>query len=129
MLSERLENTLRIAFEIAGNHGHEYATLEHLLLALLEDDDAKEVLVSCDIDLKELRSILNDFIDNELSSLKVKNFSEVKPTASFQRVIQRAVHHVQMSGNGKATGANILVAIYSERESHAVFYLNLYKTY
>ena len=124
MLSERLENTLRNAFEIAGNNRHAYATLEHLLLALLDDEDANEVLVSCDVDLKELRSVLIDFINNELSSLKVKNFSEVKPTASFQRVIQRAVHHVQHSGNGKATGANILVAIFSERESHAVFYLH-----
>ena len=105
MLSERLENTLRNAFEIAGNNGHEYATLEHLLLALLDDEDANEVLVSCDVDLKELRSVLIDFINNELSSLKVKNIGEVKPTASFQRVIQRAVHHVQNSGNGKATGA------------------------
>ena len=124
MLSERLENTLRNAFEIAGNNGHEYATLEHLLLALLDDEDANEVLIFCDVDLKKLRSVLMDFINNELSSLKVKNFGEVKPTASFQRVIQRAVHHVQNSGNSKATGANILVAIFSERESHAVFYLH-----
>ena len=124
MLSGRLENTLRNAFEIAGSNKHEYATLEHLLLALLDDEDASEVLMSGDVNIKELRSILSDFINNELTSLKVKNFTEVKPTASFQRVIQRAAHHVQMSGNGEVTGANILVAIFSERESHAVFYLH-----
>ena len=124
MLSGRLENTLRNAFEIAGSNKHEYATLEHLLLALLDDEDAGEVLMSGDVNIKELRSILSDFINNELTSLKVKNFTEVKPTASFQRVIQRAAHHVQMSGNGEVTGANILVAIFSERESHAVFYLH-----
>ena len=124
MLSGRLENTLRNAFEIAGSNKHEYATLEHLLLALLDDEDAGEVLMSGDVNIKELRSILSDFINNELTSLKVKNFTEVKPTASFQRVIQRAAHHVQISGNGEVTGANILVAIFSERESHAVFYLH-----
>ena len=124
MLSGRLEKTLRDAFEIAGENEHEYATLEHLLLALLDDEDASEVLLSCNVDLEELKSILGDFISNELTSLKVKNFTEVKPTASFQRVIQRAAHHVQMSGNEEVTGANILVAIFSERESHAVFYLH-----
>ena len=87
-------------------------------------EDANEVLISCEVDLEELRAVLNDFIVNELTSLKVKNNSEIKPTASFQRVVQRAAHHVQMSGSDEVTGANILVAIFSERESHAVFYLH-----
>ena len=124
MLSSRLEQTLNKAFEIAGSNEHEFVTLEHLLVALLDDEDANEVLIACGVDIEEIRAILNDFIINELSSLKVSNNKDVKPTASFQRVIQRAAHHVQMSGNEEVTGANILVAIFSERESHAVFYLN-----
>ena len=124
MLSDRLEKTLTRAFEIAAENEHEYATLEHLLSALIDDEDANEVLLSCNVDIEELRAVLNDFITNELSTLKINKGNEVKPTASFQRVIQRAAHHVQMSGNEEVTGANILVAIFSERESHAVFYLN-----
>jgi len=127
MLSARLEQTLNKAFELAGEHEHEFVTLEHLLSVLLDDEDANEVLISCEVDLEELRAVLNDFIVNELTSLKVKNNSEIKPTASFQRVVQRAAHHVQMSGSDEVTGANILVAIFSERESHALFYLNLEK--
>ena len=127
MLSARLEQTLNKAFELAGEHEHEFVTLEHLLSVLLDDEDANEVLISCEVDLEELRAVLNDFIVNELTSLKVKNNSEIKPTASFQRVVQRAAHHVQMSGSDEVTGANILVAIFSERESHAVFYLNQQK--
>ena len=124
MLSSRLEQTLNKAFEIAGSNEHEFVTLEHLLIALLDDQDANEVLIACGVDIEEIRAVLNDFIINELSSLKLNNNKDVKPTASFQRVIQRAAHHVQMSGNEEVTGANILVAIFSERESHAVFYLN-----
>ena len=127
MLSDRLEKTLNKAFELASTNEHEYVTLEHLLLALIDDEDANEVLLSCNIDVEELRAILHDFIINELTSLKINKGSEVKPTASFQRVVQRAAHHVQMSGNEEVTGANILVAIFSERESHAVYYLNKQK--
>ena len=127
MLSDRLEKTLNRAFELAKVNEHEYATLEHLLFALIDDEDANEVLLSCNVDVEELRAILNDFINNELTSLKINKGSEVKPTASFQRVVQRAAHHVQMSGNEEVTGANILVAIFSERESHAVYYLNKLK--
>ena len=127
MLSNRLEKTLNRAFELATVNEHEYATLEHLLSALIDDEDANEVLLSCNVDVEELRAILNDFINNELTSLKINKGSEVKPTASFQRVVQRAAHHVQMSGNEEVTGANILVAIFSERESHAVYYLNKLK--
>ena len=82
------------------------------------------MLLSCNVDIEELRAILNDFITNELTALKLNKGEEVKPTTSFQRVIQRAANHVQMSGSEEVTGANILVAIFSERESHAVFYLN-----
>ena len=124
MLSDRLEKTLNKAFELASTNEHEYVTLEHLLLALIDDEDANEVLLSCNVDIEELRAVLNDFMTNELTSLKINKGNEVKPTASFQRVVQRAAHHVQMSGNDEVTGANILVAIFSERESHAVFYLN-----
>tara|TARA_Y100001970_G_scaffold258789_1_gene339066 strand:+ start:7579 stop:9843 length:2265 start_codon:yes stop_codon:yes gene_type:complete len=124
MLSNKLEKTLNRAFEFAANNNHEYVTLEHLLFALIDDEDASEVLLSCNVDIEELRAILNDFISNELTALKLNKGEEVKPTTSFQRVIQRAANHVQMSGNEEVTGANILVAIFSERESHAVFYLN-----
>ncbi len=124
MLSDRVEKTLNKAFELAADNEHEYATLEHLLLALIDDEDANEVLLSCNVDIEGLRAVLNDFITNELTSLKINKGNEVKPTDSFQRVVQRAANHVQMSGNDEVTGANILVAIFSERESHAVFYLN-----
>jgi ATP-dependent Clp protease ATP-binding subunit ClpA len=124
MLSKKLEKTLNRAFEIASENQHEYVTLEHLLTALIDDEDANEVLISCSVDIEELRAVLNDFIKNELSSLKFNKGDEVKPTTSFQRVVQRAANHVQMSGVEEVTGANILVAIFSERESHAVFYLN-----
>jgi ATP-dependent Clp protease ATP-binding subunit ClpA len=108
----------------AAENKHEYVTLEHLLLALIDDEDANEVLISCNVDIEQLRAVLNDFIINELTALKLNKGEEVKPTTSFQRVIQRAANHVQMSGSEEVTGANILVAIFSERESHAVFYLN-----
>ena len=124
MLSNRLEKTLNRAFEFASENNHEYVTLEHLLSALLDDEDANEVLIFCNVDIEELRAILNDFIKNELTALKLNKGEDVKPTTSFQRVIQRAANHVQMSGSEEVTGANILVAIFSERESHAVFYLN-----
>ena len=124
MLSNRVEKTLNRAFEFASDNNHEYVTLEHLLSALIDDEDANEVLISCNVDIEELRAVLNDFIKNELTALKLNKGEEVKPTTSFQRVIQRAANHVQMSGSEEVTGANILVAIFSERESHAVFYLN-----
>ena len=124
MLSSNLEKTLRNAYQLATSNKHEYVTLEHLLFALIDDEDASEVLLACIIDIEELWAILNDFITNELTALKLNKGEEVKPTTSFQRVIQRAANHVQMSGSEEVTGANILVAIFSERESHAVFYLN-----
>ncbi len=124
MLSRELEETLRRAMGTATAKTHEFATLEHLLLALTEDSDALEVLSACKVDIQELRSRLTDYIETELASIvsHSDNF-DVQPTASFQRVIQRAIIHTQSSGREVATGANVLVSIFSERESHAVWFL------
>ncbi len=119
-LEEGLHNSLALAVE----YGHEYATLEHLLLVLVEDQDAAAVLRACNVDLEMLSQNLAEYIGNELDALVVKHVKEAKPTASFQRVIQRAVLHVQSSGREEVTGANVLVAIFAERESHAVFFLH-----
>ena len=123
MLSKQLEQSLHTALTIAKEQQHEYATLEHLLLALLDDTDAGPVMRGCGIDVKELRDTLVDFIENDLSSLVVRNLDEAKPTAGFQRVIHRAAIHVQSAGKSEVTGANVLVALFSERESHAVYFL------
>lgn len=123
MLSRTLEKTLRRALAYANARQHEYATLEHLLMALSEDQDAVAVMKACAVDIEKLRSSLNDFVDNELSGLVVEGVVDAKPTAGFQRVIQRAAIHVQSSGRNEVTGANVLVALFSERESHAVHFL------
>ncbi len=123
MLSTNLEQTLHKALAAANERRHEYATLEHLLLALTEDNDSIAVLRACDVELERLRAELLEYIDNELSNLITAHFGDAKPTAGFQRVIQRAAIHVQSSGREEVTGANVLVAMFSERESHAVFYL------
>ncbi len=124
MLSRELEETLRRAMGLATTSSHEFATLEHLLLALTEDSDALEVLSACRVDIQELRSRLADYIEKELASIVSHSDNlEVQPTASFQRVIQRAIIHTQSSGREVATGANVLVSIFSERESHAVWFL------
>ena len=124
MLSRELEETLRRAMGTATARSHEFATLEHLLLALTEDSDALEVFVACSVDIEELRKQLQSFIADELSSIvsQAENL-DVQPTASFQRVIQRAIIHTQSSGREVATGANVLVSMFSERESHAVWFL------
>ena len=125
MLSPDLEETLRRALSIAGERSHEFATLEHLLLALIDDEDAIEVLKGCKVDISELRDLLVNHIEDELSSIVNPSENlEVQPTAGFQRVVQRAIIHTQSSGRGAATGANILIAMYSERESYAVWFLN-----
>jgi ATP-dependent Clp protease ATP-binding subunit ClpA len=121
--SRSLEQALHRALSTANDRGHEYATLEHLLLALLEDVDAASVLRACNVDVDALRSKLEHFIDNDLSSLILDGDEDSKPTAGFQRVIQRAVIHVQSSGREEVTGANVLVAIFAERESHAAYFL------
>ena len=126
MLSRNLEQSLHRALALATERRHEYATLEHLLLALTEDQDAIAVLRACGVDLDLLRQNLNDFIENELTDLMVMHTAEPKPTAGFQRVVQRAVIHVQSSGREEVTGANVLVALFSERESHAVYFLQVH---
>ncbi len=123
MLSPKLEQTLHRALAHANERRHEYATLEHLLLALSEDQDAIAVFRACNLDLDRLRRDLGEYIDNQLSNLVGSAISDAKPTAGFQRVLQRAAIHVQSSGREEVTGANVLVALFSERESHAVFFL------
>ncbi len=123
MLSPNLEQTLHRALELAGGRRHEYATLEHLLLALTEDQDAVAVLRACNVDIERLRRELTEYVDEGLEGLVAPETREPKPTAGFQRVLQRAAIHVQSSGREEVTGANILVAIFSERESHAVYFL------
>ena len=126
MLSRNLEQTLHRALALAPERHHESATLEHLLLSLTEDRDSIAVLRACGVDLEQLHRDLTDFIDNELSDIGRAKAGEPKPTAGFQRVVQRAVIHVQSSGREEVTGANVLVALFSERESHAVYFLQLH---
>ena len=121
--SRQLEESLHRAVAYANQRKHEYATLEHLLLSLVDDEDAAGVMRACDVDLGSLRTTLTNYVDNELRSLVVDDGEDAKPTAGFQRVIQRAVIHVQSSGREEVTGANVLVAIFSERESHAAYFL------
>ncbi|MEZ5863507.1 MAG: ATP-dependent Clp protease ATP-binding subunit ClpA [Geminicoccaceae bacterium] len=123
MLSRTLEKTLRRALALANARQHEYATLEHLLMALTEDQDAVAVMKACAVEIDKLRLGLTDFLDHELSGLVVDGVVDAKATAGFQRVIQRAAIHVQSSGRSEVTGANVLVALFSERESHAVWFL------
>ncbi|TCS61258.1 ATP-dependent Clp protease ATP-binding subunit ClpA [Varunaivibrio sulfuroxidans] len=123
MLSKNLEQTLHRALGYAGEHGHEFATLEHLLLALSEDLDAVAVFRACGVDVDRVRQEVLEFIETELVPLSSSQAAEPKPTAGFQRVIQRAIIHVQSSGREEVTGANVLVALFTERESHAVFFL------
>ena len=126
MLSRNLEQTLHRALALATERNHEYATLEHLLLSLTDDQDAVAVLRACGVDLEQLHNDLTDFIDNDLADIGRAKGGEPKPTAGFQRVVQRAVIHVQSSGREEVTGANVLVALFSERESHAVYFLQLH---
>jgi len=121
--SRNLEETLHRAVAYANQRKHEYATLEHLLLSLADDEDAAGVMKACDVDLAELKKTLVNYIDTELRALIVDDDEDAKPTAGFQRVIQRAVIHVQSSGRDDVTGANVLVAVFSERESHAAYFL------
>jgi hypothetical protein len=118
-----LEQSLHRAVAEANQRRHEYTTLEHLLLALLDSPEAAEVLLACAADLDVLRSGLLGFIDQELGSLITDSGEPVRPTAGFHRVIQRAVIHVQSAGRDQVTGANVLVAIFSERESRAAHLL------
>jgi len=121
--SKSLELVLHKALSLANERRHEYATLEHLLLGLTEERDAVAVMRACGVDIDLLRRNLFDYLDGELSSLVMAAPGDAKPTAGFQRVIQRAVIHVQSSGREEVTGANILVAIFAERESYAAYFL------
>ncbi|HXV29081.1 MAG TPA: Clp protease N-terminal domain-containing protein, partial [Sinorhizobium sp.] len=121
--SPSLEKALHQALTFANERHHEYATLEHLLLALIDDPDAAAVMGACNVNLEALRKTVTDYVDNELSNLVTGYDEDSKPTAGFQRVIQRAVIHVQSSGREEVTGANVLVAIFAERESHAAYFL------
>ena len=123
MLSANLEKSLHRALGLSSEHRHEYATLEHLLLALTEDQDSMAVLRACDVNIDRLRRDLEVYIDDELTDIVAEEEVEAQPTASFQRVLQRAAIHVQSSGREKVTGANILVAMFAERESYAVYFL------
>jgi ATP-dependent Clp protease ATP-binding subunit ClpA len=122
-ISQNLEKTLHGALALANEHHHEYATLEHLLFKLTEDPDAIAVMRACSVDLDKLRQTILDYFERELAGIRVSEKVDAKPTAGFQRAIQRAIIHVQSSGREEVTGANVLVAIYSERESHAAFFL------
>jgi len=121
--TRELEKTLHNALAEAARRTHEYATLEHLLLALTADTHALAVLKACSVDIDELQSQLARYLDTELTALKADATVDPSPTAGFQRVVQRAILHVQSSGREEVTGANVLVALFSERESHAVFFL------
>jgi ATP-dependent Clp protease ATP-binding subunit ClpA len=122
--SNTLEQAIHAALALANHRRHELATLEHLLLALIDEPDAARVMRACSVDLDELRRSLVEFIDEELTTLVTDiEGSEAVPTAAFQRVIQRAAIHVQSSGRSEVTGANVLVAIFAERESNAAFFL------
>ncbi len=121
--SRALEESLRRAIRLATERTHEYATLEHLLLALADDKDAGAVMRACNADLDQLRRSLTNYVDNELKTLRSIAGEDAKPTTAFQRVVQRAVIHVQSSGREEVTGANVLVAIFAERESHAAYFL------
>ena len=123
IFSRALEKTLRRALSLANERRHEYATLEHLLLSLIDDVDAAAVLRACGVDLDALRKTVVQYLDTELENLVVDSQEEAKATNGFQRVVQRAAFHVQSSGREEVTGANVLVAIFAERETHAAYFL------
>ena len=121
--SQSLEQSLHRALAIANERHHQYATLEHLLLSLIDDSDAAAVMRACSVDLDKLRTSLVNYLETEFENLVTDAADDAKPTAGFQRVIQRAVIHVQSSGREEVTGANVLIAIFAERESHAAYFL------
>src|SRR3982751_2591378 len=121
--SQSLEQSLHRALAIANERHHQYATLEHLLLSLIDASDAAAVMRACSVDLDKLRTSLVNYLETEFENLVTDGADDAKPTAGFQRVIQRAVIHVQSSGREEVTGANVLIAIFAERESHAAYFL------
>src|SRR5262252_552403 len=126
MIAQELEVSLHMAFVEARQARHEFITVEHLLLALLDNPSAAEVLRSCACNIEDLRKSLQNFIADNTPILPPNSEADTQPTLGFQRVIQRAIMHVQSTSNGKkeVTGANVLVAIFGEKDSHAVYYLH-----
>ncbi|MEN9559976.1 MAG: hypothetical protein RLZZ502_1187, partial [Pseudomonadota bacterium] len=124
MIAQELEVSLHMAFAEARQKKHEYITVEHLLLAMLDNPTALTVLRACNVNIEELRAQLSEFLTEHTPRLNPKAVADTQPTQGFQRVIQRAILHVQSSGKKEVTGANILVAIFGEKDSHAVFFLN-----
>src|SRR3569833_3678960 len=122
-LSRSLEQALHHAIKLASDRHHEYATLEHMLLALMDDADAGQVMKACNVDTDALRKSIQKYVDEELITLVIEDGEDAKYTTGFQRVVQRAVLHVQNSGRDEVTGANVLVALFTERESNAVYFL------
>ena len=118
-----LETTLHNALGEASKRRHEYATLEHLLAALIDDAHASQVMTSCGVNRDELKATVKQYLDGELGALVADSATDPTPTSGFQRVVQRAILHVQSSGRDEVTGANVLVALFSERESYAVYFL------
>ena len=123
MIAQELEVSLHMAFVEARQKQHEFITVEHLLLAMLDNPSAAEVLKACGVDLEELRGVLVDFIGEHTPRLAPHSDADTQPTQGFQRVIQRAILHVQSSGRKEVNGANVLVAIFGEKDSHAVYFL------
>src|SRR3569623_518791 len=121
--ARELEQTLHNALGEASKRRHEYATLEHLLIALIDDEHASKVMTACGVSRDELRTSGKQYLDNELGALVADSATDPTPTSGFQRVVQRAILHVQSSGRDEVTGANVLVALFSERESYAVYFL------
>jgi ATP-dependent Clp protease ATP-binding subunit ClpA len=121
--ARELEQTLHNALAEASRRLHEYATLEHLLIALIDDEHASKVMTACGVSRDELRASVKHYLDNELGALVADSGTDPTPTSGFQRVVQRAILHVQSSGRDEVTGANVLVALFSERESYAVYFL------
>ena len=121
--ARELEQTLHNALGEASKRRHEYATLEHLLIALIDDEHASKVMTACGVSRDELRASVKQYLDNELGALVADTATDPTPTSGFQRVVQRAILHVQSSGRDEVTGANVLVALFSERESYAVYFL------
>ena len=126
MIAQELEVSLHMAFVEARQQRHEFITVEHLLLALLDNPSAAEVLRACSANVDDLRKSLAGFIKDNTPQVAGTDDVDTQPTLGFQRVIQRAIMHVQSTGNGKkeVTGANVLVAIFGEKDSHAVYYLH-----
>ncbi|MEO6580639.1 MAG: ATP-dependent Clp protease ATP-binding subunit ClpA [Sphingomicrobium sp.] len=121
--ARELEQSLHNALGEASKRRHEYATLEHLLMALIDDDHASKVMSACGVNRDELKATVKHYLDNELGALVADSATDPTPTSGFQRVVQRAILHVQSSGRDDVTGANVLVALFSERESYAVYFL------